>query len=207
MKRSSITRRAFLAASTTTVAATALAAPNTAKVVPGKISPNEKLNIAAIGAGGKGFQDLMSCKKNGANIVALCDPDWARAAEAFYKNPKAKQFKDYRDMLEKMPEIDACTVSTPDHTHAPAAYTAMKLGKHVYVQKPLTHTVAEARLLTNTAREMGVATQMGNQGHCGNGVRDLCEMVWSGAIGEVKQANVWTSRPDWPKGVDKPLEG
>jgi len=206
MKKASLTRRAFLAASTTTVAASAIAAPNDAKVVPGKISPNEKLNIAAIGAGGKGMSDIMSCHRHGENIVALCDPDWNRAGEAFYKLKDAKQFKDYREMLEKMPEIDACTVSTPDHTHAPAAYQAMKLGKHVYVQKPLTHTVAEARLLTNTAREMGVATQMGNQGHCGDGVRDMCEMVWDGAIGQVKEAHVWTNRPVWPQGIDKPLD-
>lgn len=206
MKNSSLTRRAFLAASTTTVAASAFAAPNSAKVVPGKVSPNEKLNIAAIGAGGKGLSDIMSCHRHGENIVALCDPDWNRAGEAFYKLKDAKQFKDYREMLEKMPEIDACTISTPDHTHAPAAYMAMKKGKHVYVQKPLTHTVAEARLLTNTAREMGVATQMGNQGHCGDGVRDMCEMVWDGAIGQVKEAHVWTNRPVWPQGIAKPLD-
>ncbi len=205
MSKHSMTRRAFLAATTTT-AVTVLAAPNDAQVVPGKISPNEKLNIAAIGAGGKGFSDLMSCSKLGENIVALCDVDAKEGGEAFYKLPNAKQFKDYREMLEKMPEIDACTVSTPDHTHAPAAYMAMKLGKHVYVQKPLTHTVAEARLLTNTAREMKVATQMGNQGHCGNGVRDMCEMLWSGSIGQVKEAHVWTNRPVWPQGIAKPLD-
>lgn len=206
MTKNAMTRRAFLAATTTTAAAGAFAAPNSAEVVPGKKSPNEKLNIAAIGAGGKGLGDIMSCHKHGENIVALCDPDWKRAEEGFHRLPNAKQFKDYREMLEKMPEIDACTISTPDHTHAPAAYMAMKQGKHVYVQKPLTHTVAEARLLTNTAREMGVVTQMGNQGHCGDGVRDLCEMVWSGAIGEISEAHVWTNRPVWPQGIDKPLE-
>ena len=205
MSKHSMTRRAFLAATTTT-AVTVLAAPNDAQVIPGKLSPNQKLNIAAIGGGGKGLSDVMACSSHGENIVAIADVDWVRAGEAFYKLPNAKQFKDYREMLEKMPEIDACTVSTPDHTHAPAAYTAMKHGKHVYVQKPMTHTVAEARLLTITAREMKVCTQMGNQGHCGNGVRDLCEMVWSGAIGQVKEAHIWTSRPDWPQGVAKPLD-
>jgi len=129
--------------------------------------------------------------------VALCDVDWSRAARSFKTFPNAKKYRDYRNMLERMKEIDAVTISTPDHTHAPAAYMAMKLGKHVYVQKPLTHTVAEARLLTETAREAGVATQMGNQGHSGNGVRELCEMIWRGAIGEVREAHVWTHRPVW----------
>lgn len=203
-----LTRRAFLAATTTTAVATAAGAqPNTAEVVPGKTSPNEKLNLAAIGSGGKGMGDIMRCGEKD-NIVALCDVDYDRAAECFYKNPNAKQFRDYRNMLDELgDQIDAVTISTPDHTHAPAAYMAMKMGKHVYVQKPLTHTVAEARLLKNVAEEMGVVTQMGNQGHSGNGVRELCEMLWSGAIGQVKEAHVWTHRPVWKnQGVDKPLD-
>ncbi|MDX9972006.1 MAG: Gfo/Idh/MocA family oxidoreductase [FCB group bacterium] len=197
MDKGAITRRAFLAATTTTAAFAlgAAAAPNTAKVVPRKLSPNEKLNVAAIGAGGKGLGDIMSCKNE--NIVAFCDVDWDRAAKAFDLMPNVPRYRDYRVMLEKMPEIDAVTISTPDHTHAPAAYMAMKMGKHVYVQKPLTHTVAAARLLTLTARETGVATQMGNQGHSGDGVRELCEMVWSGAIGQVREAHIWTHRPVW----------
>ena len=192
-----MTRRAFLAG-TTTAAVTASGCAtrmNTAQVVPKKVSPNEKLNVAAIGAGGMGGGDISSCRRE--NVVALCDVDWDRAAKSFKTFPNAKKYRDYRNMLEDMPEIDALTISTPDHTHAPAAYMAMKLGKHVYVQKPLTHTVAEARLLTVTAREAGVATQMGNQGHSGNGVRDLCEMIWSGAIGKVREAHVWTHRPVW----------
>ena len=204
MKDNTLTRRAFLAAATTTAAVAYAPRANTAEVVPGKKSPNEKLNIAGIGVGGKGLGDIMSCRRE--NVVALCDPDWDRAGEAFYKIKGAKHYKDYRKMLEEMgDEIDACTVSTPDHTHAPAAYMAMKLGKHVYVHKPLTHTVAEARLLTKTAREMGVMTQMGNQGHCGNGVRELCEMVWAGAIGQVKETHIWTNRPVWPQGIPNPL--
>jgi predicted dehydrogenase len=191
-----MTRRAFLAAATTTAVVAAAQAPNTARVVPRKVSPNEKLNVAAIGAGGKGRGDILSCAKT-ENVVALCDVDWDRAARTFEELPDVPRFRDFRIMLEKMPEIDAVTISTPDHTHAPAAYMAMKLGKHVYVQKPLTHTVAEARLLTNTAREAGVATQMGNQGHSGDGVRELCEMVWSGVIGQVREAHVWTHRPVW----------
>lgn len=200
MSDSNLSRRAFLAATTTTAALTftgAAAKPNTAEVVPGKKSPNEKLNVAAIGSGGKGKGDIMSCAQLGENVVAICDVDWKRAEETTYLLPSAKQFTDYRNMLEQMPEIEAVTISTPDHTHAPAAYMAIKMGKHVYVQKPLTHTVAEARLLTLTAREMGVMTQMGNQGHCGDGARQVCEMVWSGAIGPVREAHVWTHRPVW----------
>lgn len=204
MSDSKLSRRAFLAATTTTAVTIASAQPNTAQVVPGKISPNQKLNVAAIGAGGKGGGDIYACREE--NIVALCDVDADRAAKAFGTFTDAKKFKDYRNMLEQMPEIDALTISTPDHTHAPAAYMAMKMGKHVYVQKPLTHTVAEARLLKNTAEEMKVFTQMGNQGHCGDGARELCEMIWKDAIGQVKEAHVWTHRPVWAnQGMGEPL--
>ena len=208
MSKNELTRRAFLAAATTTaaVAVTGCATKtNTACVVPGKLSPNEKMNIAGIGVGGMGSGDVNGCTSE--NIVALCDVDWKKAEETFYKLPNAKKYKDYRKMLDEMgDQIDACTVSTPDHTHAPAAYMAMKLGKHVRVQKPLTHTIAEARLLANTARECGVVTAMGNQGHSGDGVRAMCEMVWAGAIGEVKEAHVWTNRPIWPQGISEPLK-
>lgn len=192
-----LTRRAFLAATTTTaVSLSAGAQPNTARVVPRKVSPNEKLNVAAIGCGGKGFGDMMSCAET-ETIVALCDVDWKRCAEAFYRQPEAKVYRDYRTMLEEMAGIDAVIVATPDHSHAGPAYMAMGMGKHVYVQKPLAHTVAEARLLTRVAAETGVVTQMGNQGHSGDGVRQLCEMIASGAIGQVREAHVWTSRPTW----------
>ena len=206
MPKIPLSRRAFLAATTTT----ALSAwaqggtkPNTARVVPRKVSPNEQLNIAGIGVGGKGNSDILSVKRE--KIVALCDVDWERGGEAFYRlrDHKPKHYHDYRKMFDEMADdIDACTISTPDHTHAPAAYRAMKLGKHVYVQKPLTHTVAEARLLQRTAKEMGVATQMGNQGHSAKGVWETCEMIWTGAIGEVREAHVWTDRPSgrWPQG-------
>ncbi len=213
------TRRAFLAATTTTALGLAGGAfgqkPNTARVVPRKISPNEKINIAAIGAGGKGLSDIMGCDHE--NIVALCDPDWERAKEGFYRvgklndkrgNPAAKHYKDYRVMLEEMgDDIDACTISTPDHTHAPAADMAMRLGMHVYVQKPMTHTIAEARYLTKLAEETGVVTMMGNQGHCGDGVRELCEMLWDGAIGDVQECHIWTNRPIWPQGIPNALPG
>ncbi len=203
----SITRRAFLACATTTAVVTAFRV-NAAEVVPRKLSPNEKLRVAGIGAGGKGLDDIMSCARDRkrVEVVALADPDWKRCEEAFYRLKNAKQYKDYRKMLEEMgDQIDACTVSTPDHSHAPAAYMAMKMGKHVYVQKPLTHTIAEARLLRQTAAETGVITMMGNQGHCGDGVRDLCEMIWAGKIGKVTEAHIWTNRPVWPQGIADPL--
>lgn len=208
MKSMEITRRAFLAATTTTatLAMAGYAAdpkPNTARVIPRKLSPNEKLNVAGIGVGGMGKGDIMNCTSE--NVVALCDVDDKQAEETFYKLSSAKKFKDYRKMLEEMDkEIDAVTVSTPDHTHAPAAYLAMNMGKHVRVQKPLTHTIAEARLLAKTAKETGVVTQMGNQGHAGNGVRELCEALWAGAIGDVKEAHIWTNRPIWPQGIEQP---
>jgi predicted dehydrogenase len=206
MPKFDLSRRAFLAGTTTTAILATTVRVNAARVVPKKISPNQKLNIAGIGVGGKGNHDIQACRRAGENVVALCDPDWDRAGEAFYKIKEAKQFKDYRVMLEEMgDEIDACTISTPDHTHAPAAFLAMNQGKHVYVQKPLTHTIAEARLLKETAQKTGVMTQMGNQGHCGDGVRDLCEMMWSGVVGDVKEAHIWTNRPVWPQGIDKPL--
>jgi len=203
MTHNTFSRRAFLAAATTSAAAVMTGAQplNTARVVPRKLSPNEKVNVAGIGVGGKGMHDIMSYKRE--NIVALCDVDAERAGEAFYKLPDAKKYQDYRKMFDEMAkDIDMVTIATPDHTHAPAAYMALKLGKHVYVEKPLTHTVAEARLLARTAREMGVATQMGNQGHSGDGVRDLAEMVWSGAIGAVREVHIWTDRPGgrWPHG-------
>ena len=201
-----LTRRAFLAAATTT-AVTFSGCParlNTARVIPGRLSPNEKLRIAGIGVGGKGKGDILSCAEE--EIVALCDVDWKRAEEAFYKLPKARKYKDFRKMLEEMSgEIDACVISTPDHTHAPAAFEAMKLGKHVRVQKPLTHTIAEARLLQKTAQEMGVVTAMGNQGHSGDAVRSLCEVIWDGAIGQVHEVHAWTNRPIWPQGRSQPL--
>lgn len=166
-------------------------------------SPNEKLNIAGIGVGGKGRSDMVGCA--GENIVALCDVDWNRAAESFERFPKARRYKDFRKMLEKQKDIDAVVVTTPDHTHYVAAMTAMQLGKHVYVQKPLTHNVWEAQMLTEAAKKYKVATQMGNQGHCGEDIRRFCEMIWSGVIGHVREVHTWTNRPVWPQPVQLPL--
>ncbi len=206
--KNKITRRAFIAVSTLMGTSIAFAKdkPNTAKVVPRKISPNEKLNLAGIGVGGKGREDILSCSRE--NVVALCDVDLDYASYTIKRLPNAKVYQDFRKMFDEMgKDIDAVTISTPDHSHALIAYTAMKLGKHVYVQKPLTHTIAEAKLLLQTAREMKVATQMGNQGHSGVGAREVCEMIWTGAIGEVKEVHIWTDRPRgrWPQGVGEPL--
>jgi len=169
-------------------------------------SPNEKLNIAAVGIGGMGKSNLGKCVDE--NIVALCDVDQEYAAPVFKRYPKAAKYVDYREMLDKQKDIDAVIVATPDHTHAVIAMACIKAGKHVYVQKPLTHSVHEARALTEAAREHKVMTQMGNQGRSGDGTRMVCEWLWSGAIGNVTEVHAWTNRPVWPQGVevDRPKE-
>lgn len=212
MSNLDLTRRAFLAVTTTaaTVTLTGSNKVNAAQVVPGKISPNEKLNLAHIGVGGKGAADTDGCKDE--NIIALCDVDWSNAVRTlslphFQDTSKFVKYNDYRNMLEDLGDkLDGVIITTPDHTHAPAAYMAMKMGINCYVQKPLTHTVAEARLLKNTAEEMNLVTQMGNQGHSGNGVREVTEMLETGAIGQVREAHVWTHRPVWDnQGRETPL--
>jgi len=194
----------FMSSAATVIASTALGRPASLSRL-GYKSPNEKLNIAAIGAGGKGASDIEGCKSE--NIVALCDADWKNAAKTFAKYPNAKQYKDFRKMLEQQKDIDAVTISTPDHTHAVAALWAMERGKHVYVQKPLTHSLWEARKLTEAARKYKVATQMGNQGHSNEGARQLCEMIWAGEIGNVKEVHAWTNRPLWPQGLKQAPAG
>jgi predicted dehydrogenase len=169
-------------------------------------APSDKLNIAAVGVGGMGKKNLTNSESE--NIVALCDVDFALADPVFKKYPKARTYKDFRVMFEEEKDIDAVIIATPDHTHAVIAMAAMERKKHVYLQKPLTHAVYEARLLTETARKQGVVTQMGNQGHSGEGIRLLCEWVWDGAIGPIREAHAWTNRPVWPSGleVDRPME-
>ena len=160
---------------------------------------NEKLNIAGIGIGGKGDSDINQAGNHG-NIVALCDIDDNTLNKKAEKFPKAKKFNDFRKMLDEMgSKIDAVTVSTPDHTHAVAAMMAIKMGKHVYCQKPLTHTVREARALRMAAKEHKVCTQMGNQGSAENGLREAVEVIQAGAIGPVTEVHVWTNRPIWPQ--------
>ncbi len=168
-------------------------------VIADSKSPNQKLNVGVIGAGGKGATDSREMAKCGANIVALCDIDDKALGKASVRYENAKKFNDFRIMFEEMGDkIDAVTVSTPDHTHAVAAMAAMKLGKHVYCQKPLTWSVAEARKLRETASENGVVTQMGNQGTSYDGLREAVEVIRTGGIGTAKEVHVWTNRPVWP---------
>jgi len=162
-------------------------------------SPNERLNVACIGVGGMGAGDCRDMAAHGANIVAVCDVNDDAAKGTYEKFPNAKRFHDFREMFDKMhKDIDAVTVSTPDHTHAVATMMAMKLGKHVYTQKPLTHDVYEARVLTEAAKKYKVVTQMGNQGTAEPGLREAVEVIQSGAIGAVREVHVWTNRPVWP---------
>jgi len=170
-------------------------------------SPNEKLNIASIGSGGKATSDIAGCSAE--NIVALCDVDDKSAEKTFQKYDKAPKYKDYRRMLDKEEKnIDAVIVTIPDFMHATAAVACMERGKGVYCQKPLTRTIWEARLLAQAAAKYKVATQMGNQGYSNEGTRQCAEMIWSGEIGNVTEVHAWTNRPIWPQGLEKlPAEG
>jgi predicted dehydrogenase len=199
-----INRRQFIGRSAA-AAAGIIIVPRSVLGGPGFTPPSDKLNIACIGVGGMGHRDTKGVATE--NIVALCDVDDMQAAESYEMFPKAKRFKDFRILLEEMEdEIDAVTVSTPDHTHAVIAAMAMKMGKHAYVQKPLTHSIFEARMLAKIAREEGVKTQMGNQGHASEGARLINEWIWDGAIGDVHEVHCWTNRPVWPQGIDRPQE-
>jgi predicted dehydrogenase len=172
----------------------------------GFVAPSDKLNIAGIGAGGKGESDLNEFSKSpNANIAYLCDVDDRQIKTSVGRFPKAKRYYDFREMLDKEHQsIDAVSVSTPDNCHAVAAIAAMQLGKHVYVQKPLTHDIYEARLLTESAKRYKVVTQMGNQGASGNGVRTMQEWYRAGIIGDATEIKVWTNRPVWPQGTGTP---
>jgi len=166
-------------------------------------APSDKLNIAGIGIGGKGHPNLVGM--NTENIIGLCDVDWKYADNCFKEFPQAKRYKDWRRMFDEIgKDIDGIMISTPDHTHAIIAATALTMDKHVYCQKPLTHSIYESRLLTKLAEKHKVATQMGNQGNSGDGVRQLCEWIWNGEIGEVKEVHAWTNRPIWPQGLQRP---
>jgi predicted dehydrogenase len=202
----SLTRRTFLGGA---AAASTLILPNYIASRARAQAPSDKLNIAGIGVGGQGAADLSQMESE--NIVALCDVDHEYAAHTFRRYPVAKVYTDFRKMLEERKEIDAVVIGTPDHLHATIALTAMQLGKHVYCEKPLTHSVWEARRLTQAAAESKVATQMGNQGQASEGTRRLCELVAAEAIGPVREVHVWTDRPSnglhdvyWPQGVDRP---
>ena len=181
---------------------------------PDTTAPSDKLNIGCVGVGGQGTSDIWNVSSE--NIVALCDVDDTHMAD-FLKHKrndpknqpmydKANKYRDFRIMLEKEKNLDAITVTTPDHNHAVIAMMAIKMGKHTFVQKPLTHTIKEARMLKKAAQEAKVVTQMGNQGHAGEGARLINEWIWDGAIGDVREAHVWTNRPIWPQGIDAPKE-
>jgi predicted dehydrogenase len=167
---------------------------------------NEAIHFACIGVDGKGASDRDDAGRHG-EIVALCDIDEEKLEKAAARFPNAKKYTDFRVMLEELEgSIDAVTVSTPDHTHAPAAVRAMKAGKHCFCQKPLTYTVREARILRELAEEKGLCTQMGNQGTSTGGHREGVAIVESGAIGPVKEVHIWTNRPIWPQGTGRPVE-
>ena len=169
----------------------------------GYTAPSDKLNVAGIGIGGKGHPNLVGMATE--NIVALCDVDWKYAEKCFNEFPNAKRYWDWRLMFDEMEKsIDAVMIATSDHTHAVIAATSLSLGKHVFCQKPLTHSIYESRLLTQLAAKHQVATQMGNQGNSGDGVRQLCEWIWNGEIGEVEEVHAWTDRPIWPQGLERP---
>jgi hypothetical protein len=171
----------------------------------GHKAPSDKLNIAGVGVGGKGFRLMRDMQTE--NIVALCDVDWRYAKNCFDYFPQAQKYWDWRKMYDEMGnDIDAVVVATSDHTHAAVAAHAITLGKHVYVEKPLTHTVYESRLLTRLADKYQVATQMGNQGASGDGVQTLCEWLWNDEIGEVRKVEAFTDRPIWPQGLARPKD-
>ncbi|NUO79692.1 Gfo/Idh/MocA family oxidoreductase [candidate division KSB1 bacterium] len=217
-----ISRRQFLGSTATAVAAFTIV-PRHVLGGPGHVPPSDKLNLACVGIGGRGRADLFSVRSE--NIVAVCDVDdeqmantlnyklsnegqtqeSAEITELLGRLQNAKKYRDYRKMLdENHKSIDAVVVATPDHTHAVIAMAAIKMGKHVYCEKPLTHSIGEARALAEAARKAKVVTQMGNQGHASEEIRLIKEWIADGAIGEVREAHCWTNRPIWPQGIDRP---
>lgn len=200
-------RRSFLASAS--AAATFLVVPRHVLGGPGYLLPSERVNVAGVGCGGMGGGDISTHAKNGANIVALCDVDEQRAAGIFNAFPSARKYKDFRQMIDQEGDrIDAVTVGTPDHTHAVATMAALRAGKHVYCQKPLTHTLHECRAITEAARKAGVMTQMGNQGHASEGSRLTNEWIRAGVIGPVREVHVWSDRAGklWKQGIGRPSD-
>jgi predicted dehydrogenase len=207
-------RRDFIRSSASFAGLAMLSPPLAGETLPARRHRNlvtgRKLRIAHIGVGNKGYVDVMACAATGEEIVALCDVDATRGNRAgfhaFQVLLGAERYRDYRQMLTEMDDrIDAVVISTPDHTHFPAALMALERGKHVYVQKPLTHTIGEARLLKAAAAKAGVVTQMGNQGHAYEGARLIKEWIDAGVIGPVREVVTWTDRPIWPTGVDRAI--
>ncbi|HPC93996.1 MAG TPA: Gfo/Idh/MocA family oxidoreductase [Sedimentisphaerales bacterium] len=205
----SLSRRHFIGAAAAVAAFTYV--PKRVLGQAGGDSANNKLNIAGIGVGGQGGSDINAVSSE--NIAFLCDVDLDRASGTIRKHPNAKVYRDFRVMLEKEAKnIDAVVIGAPDHIHAPAAIMAMKMGKHVYCEKPMAHTIYEARRMTQVAKETGVVTQMGNQGHAGEGLRLYREFIQDGAIGTVREVHVWSDRagtaerPWWPQGIGRPTQ-
>jgi len=197
-----LTRRDFMSGAAAVAAFTIV--PRAVLGGPRHIPPSEKLNIAGIGIGGRGEGDLNEVESE--NIIALCDVDDGYAGKVFKNYPKAKKYRDFRRMLDKEKNIDAVVVATPDHTHAVATMMAIKMGKHVYCEKPLAHSIYEVRRVTEAARQAKVATQLGNQGQASEATRLVCEFVWGGAIGEVREVHSWCNRPISPRGLDRPKD-
>lgn len=216
MSEKTFTRRRFLAGAMASGALLSQACGRTFSIVPrhvlggaGFVAPSERVNIAKVGCGGMGHADLNGVQDNpNVNIVGLCDVDWERAAGAFNRHPSVAHYRDYRLMLDELGDtIDAVMISTPDHTHAQVAMAAMRRGKHIFVQKPMAHNIAEVRMMTQAARKYGVASHMGIQGHAGEGWRLMWEwIVKHNAIGKVREVKIWTDRPIWPQDVDRPAE-
>ena len=222
MRQNEVTRRGFVAG-TAGVAFGAMVVPRHVLGGAGYLPPSETVNVAIVGCGGQGAADASEIVAGGQNLVALADVDFgfvdsAMAGRARGRNGqpnpsavklqeaygKAKRYADYRKMLEEQKDIDGVVVATPDHTHAVVAKAAMELGKHVYVEKPLTWSVHEARVLRETAQRTKVVTQMGNQGHSSEGAALINEWIHAGVIGPVREVHVWTNRPIWPQGIPRP---
>jgi len=207
-----ISRRRFMGTAAATTVFTAV--PRHVLGGPAHVPPSEKLNIAGVGVGGRGSANMRALADEKQNIVALCDVDWSHASGTFRRFTNARKYKDFRVMLDKEDAgIDAVVVSTADHCHAVVSMAAIKRGKHVYCEKPLTHDIYEARMLARAAREAGVATQMGNGGQASEERRIIAENIWAGAIGCVREVHIWTDRPNrgvfgeyWPQGVDRPKD-
>lgn len=225
-EKKAFSRRSFIRTTTAATAAFSIIPSVAVGKTLGHQPPSDTLNVALVGAGSQGSGDIRRiCKPEvevestggfgggsatgTENLVAVCDVDWGydSVLGVFERYPSAKQYKDWRVMYDEMADsIDAVVVATSDHNHANPAAHAMTLGKHVYVEKPLTHSIYESRLLTKLTEKYGVATQMGNQGSSSDGVRNACRWAWAGEIGEVRKVDVWTSRPSWPQGMDAPTE-
>ncbi len=226
---SNISRRDFVKGSATAAAGFALGPMIVPRHVLGRgfVAPSDTLNVAMVGIGGMGKENMIQLKNAGANIVAIADADWGYVERAMAERlrpsrgqtempaqmeavkaafEKARRYSDFRVMLDEQKDIDAVSIATPDHLHAVVAYTAMKHGKHVYVQKPLTYSVQESRILAHTARDMKLVSQMGNQGHSSEGTRRIVELVNAGVIGPIREVHVWTDRPQryWAQGIPRP---